>query len=191
MKIKRNTVMEGSRFEVNDIISFELDDGEPVEAMAVKQEGENMIFCLLDCLRDEYPMNTEPTNKGGYEMSDMRKTLRDKILPRFPEEIRKKLVPFENGDLLRLPTEKEIFGKNECGAPESDKTVQWEPMKLWRNKIALQGSNGVWEWYWLQNPLRDVASATYFAYVYGIGTCGAYNASNPLGVRPAFQILNL
>ena len=38
--------------------------------------------------------------------------------------------------------------------------------------------------YWL----RNVADSTSFALVYGYGTCNYYNASNSLGVRPAFNI---
>ena len=151
-----------------------------------------MIFCLVDCLKDEYPMNDRSTNKGGYEASKLRSTLRDVILPRFPAEITEKMVPFENGDLLRLPTEKEIFGRNCFGLDEPEEVTQWEPMKLRRNRIAFHGHNGDWEWYWLQNPaLRDVVSAAGFATVRSYGSAAySYASSSWVGVRPAFQIPN-
>ena len=177
------------RFSVGDIISFTLNDGEIVEALGVKNDPDGMVFCAVDCLAKEYAMNAENTNKGGYEASDLRKALNNEIIDRFPSDIRERLVPFDNGDLLRIPTEKEIFGKNEYGEDEPDTVTQWEPMKLRRNRIALQGHNGVWEWYWLQNRLRDVVSAAYFALVDGTGTCYYYGASYPwVGVRPAFKI---
>ena len=181
----------GRAFGVGDTISFDLTDGEHMEAIAVKEETDGMIFCAVDCLETEYQMNKKPTNKGGYEASELRKALNGEILERFPAEIRESMVPFENGDLLRLPTEKEIFGKNKYGEDEPDTVTQWEPMKLRRNRIAFQGYNGEWEWYWLQNRLRDVASATYFAHVTSSGVAYYDDASNSLGVRPTFKIKNL
>ena len=185
-------VQDACSILVGDIISFELTDGEAVEAMAVKKDDQNTIFCLVDCLRDEYKMNSRNTNKGGYEASELRAKLNVEILARFPTEITEMMVPFANGDLLRLPTEKEIFGVNSYGLDEPEDVTQWKPMKLRRNRIAFQGLNGSWEWYWLQNPaLRDVASSTHFALVTGNGHAAANSASDSIGVRPAFQIRNL
>ena len=96
------------------------------------------------------------------------------------------MVPFGNGDYLRLPTEKEIFGENYYGEYESPYVQQWKPMKQRRNRIAFQGKNGGWEWYWLQNKCRD--SAAHFACVYADGDASCSGASDSLGVRPAFKI---
>lgn len=181
----------GRAFGIGDMISFDLTNGEHMEAMAVKEESDGMIFCAVDCLEQEYPMNRKPTNEGGYEACELRKTLNSEIVERFPAEIREIMVPFESGDLLRLPTEKEIFGANKYGEDEPDTVTQWEPMKLRRNRIAFQGRNGAWEWYWLQNRLRDVASAAHFALVNYGGHANYSSASNSLGVRPAFKIENL
>lgn len=175
-----------SNYTVGDIISFSLTDGEEVEALAVKQEQDGMIFCLVDCLADEMPMNQEDSNRGGYDASDLREQLRGKILDRFPAEIREKMVAFSNGDLLRLPTEKEIFGCNEYGQTEPDSVTQWEPMKKRRNRIAFQGKNGGWEWYWLMNKVEG--SAAYFAGVRNDGFASCTGASDARGVRPAFKI---
>lgn len=175
-----------SGYTLGDVIAFTLTDGEEVEALAVKQEQDGMVFVLVDCLRKEYPMNQRNTNKGGYEKCGLRKKLNGEILDRFPAEIREKMVAFPNGDLLRLPTEREIFGKNPYGEDETD-TVQWEAMKDRRNRIAFQGSKtGTWEWYWLQNEVED--SAADFAYVGGSGLANYDNASNDYGVRPALKI---
>ena len=193
MTVQRTIQTETEHFEIGDIIGVTLTDGEPIEAMAVKQTGENMIFCFVDCLQKEYRMNSHNTNKGGYEASELREKLGTEILLRLPEELRMKMLPFENGDLLRLPTEKEIFGENRFGLDEPETVAQWEPMKLRRNRIAFHGSNGPWEWYWLANPaLRYPASTGYFAYVNSNGYCNYTSASYAnIGVRPAFQIKNL
>lgn len=175
-------------FRVGDMITFSLTDGETVEAMAVMPEPDGMIFCAVDCLEKEYPMMRRGNKGKTYEESDLRKELNGEILQRFPEDIRARMIPFENGDLLRIPTEREIFGENEYGVNEPEAVAQWDVMKLRRNRIAFQGHNGAWEWYWLQNHVRDVASAALFAYVYGDGCASYSTASVSLGVRPAFKI---
>ena len=186
METRKIVCTDTQSFNVGDIISFRLNDGEFVEAMAVKAEQDGMLFLLVDCLYDEERMNRTDTNRGGYEESDLRRKLNSAIICRFPQEIREQMVAFENGDFLRLPTEKEIFGVNEYGEKEPDSVEQFEPMKFRRNRIAFQGHNGGWEWYWLQNKKKG--SAAYFARVYDGGLAGYYGASTSLGVRPAFKI---
>ena len=168
MKLFRNIEVEADgQYSVGDVISFTLTDGEEVEALAVKQERDGMIFILLDCMRKEYRMNHSRSNRGGYKKSVLRKTLCTKILERFPSEIHEKMIAFDNGDLLRLPTEREIFGLNSHGETEPENV----------NKL---------EWYWLQN--KGEGSSAYFSYVYDIGFASSGIASEPRGVRPVFKI---
>jgi len=63
---------------------------------------------------------------------------------------------------------------------------QWEPMKLRKNRIAFQGKNGGWEWYWLQNRADGYAAG--FASVDSDGLADCSGASYASGVRPAFKI---
>lgn len=186
MKVKRMIKSDVDTFKVGDIIKVKLTDGVKVQAMAMQQEEDGMIFCLVDCLPGEYPMNSTRTNEGGYEESDLRKKLNGEILNLFPAELTDMMAPFDNGALLRLPTEKEIFGENYYGEYESPYVQQWKPMKQRRNRIAFQGKNGGWEWYWLQNKCRDSAAA--FARVAGFGGAAYDLASSSRGVRPAFKI---
>ena len=176
-------------YMVGDVIAFTLTDGEEVEALAVKQEQDGMIFCLVDCLNQEYSMNEENSNRGGYEATDLRVKLNGEILDRFPADIREKMVAFANGDYLRLPTEKEIFGCNDYGKAEPDDVQQWEPMKQRKNRIAFQGKGtDRWEWYWLQNAHKRYAAR--FALVSLSGSAYYDDASAAAGVRPAFKILH-
>lgn len=176
-------------YMVGDVIAFTLTDGEEVEALAVKKEQDGMIFCLVDCLNQEYSMNEEDSNRGGYEATDLRVKLNGEILERFPADIREKMVAFANGDYLRLPTEKEIFGCNDYGKVEPDDVQQWEPMKQRKNRIAFQGKGtDRWEWYWLQNAHKRYAA--YFARVLNSGVANCFIASVAAGVRPAFKILH-
>lgn len=174
-------------YMVGDVIAFTLTDGEEVEALAVKQEQDGMIFCLVDCLNQEYSMNEEDSNRGGYAATDLRVKLNGEILDRFPADIRAKMIAFANGDYLRLPTEKEIFGCNDYGKAEPDDVEQWEPMKQRKNRIAFQGKGtDRWEWYWLQNAHKRYAAN--FAYAGNYGNADYTNASSVNGVRPAFKI---
>lgn len=184
MEVVRKIKLKSEKFKPGDIISFELADGEKVRARAVKRDKNGMLFCMVDCLKREEQMNSRDTNEGGYEASDLRKKLNSDILDRFPAEIRDRMKPMENGDLLRIPTEREIFGENKYG--DSDNAEQWPCMKQVRNRIALLGYNGNLPWYWLQNRSRNSASG--FCVVSDYGNAGASIASNSLGVRPVFLL---
>lgn len=187
MKVRRTEKIKVNTFRVGDVIRFKLSDGEKVEMLAVKEESDGMIFCFVDCLAKEYSMNEQNTNEGGWDASDMRKKLNGEILDRFPKKIKKLLIPFANGDLLRIPTEKEIFGENKYGENETD-VEQWELMKQRRNRIAFQGLNGAWEWYFLKNRVPN--SAACFAGADSNGGCNCGNASGEAGVRPVAKIKN-
>ena len=190
MEIKRVTKMDmnTTNFEVGDVFSMTMTNGEKVEAMAMKQENDGMIFMLVDCIRGEYRMNSDNTNRGGYDASDLRGQLNGEILERFPDEVRELMVDFPNGDLLRLPTEKEIFGTNRYGEAESEKVKQFEPMKLLRNRIAFRGMNGYYEWWWLSNKMKGDAAR--FVLIDSGGSATSYGAYYALGVRHAFKIKN-
>ena len=194
MKVYRTSeVLAGGKYEVGDIVSYTMEDGEEVEALAVKEEFDKhgnlcMVFMLLDCLKEECRMNRDDTNDGGYEESHLRDQLATKYLEKFPAALRLNMVPFENGDLLRIPTEREIFGRNIYGEEEPNTVEQFEPMKKRRNRMAFDGLNGETQAYWLQN--KRVGSATNFCYVGNTGGAGGRYASSSLGVRPLYRIRN-
>ena len=175
---------EDRRVQPGDRIQFELEGGERMEAIAVRREQGGMLFIFTDCLRKEYALHDGRTYPG-WDKSELRGKLQEEVLPRFPEELRKLMIPFANGDLLRIPTEKEIFGENEYGEKEPDGVAQFEIMKDRRIRIADQGfESGTYEIYWLQN--RGVDSASWAAFVYGYGAAYWGSASDVFGVRPLF-----
>lgn len=191
MLVKRTMKVDVELFEVGDIIKFKLTDGEKVQAMAVKQTPEGMLFVLVDCLAKEYPMFNDIDDMDeediSYATSDLRKALNGEILDRFPKEIKDRMVAVNaEGDMLRIPTECEIFGENVYGQEESKLTKRWKPMKKKRNRIAFQGKEGAWEWYWLMNRHKDYASD--FAIVDDNGSATFTTASNSYGVRPVFLL---
>lgn len=194
MEVIRNMTVETELFELGDIISFDLTTGEKVQAMAVRETPNGMLFMTVDCLKTEYKMfeNVSRAEVVDYEHSDLRQKLNGEILESFPEEIRERMVGMRVGqtncfDMLRIPTEREIFGENPYGADEPKSVRRFYGMEERRNRIAWQGSKtGEFEWYWLQNRAEDTASS--FAYVASNGNADSYTASNSLGVRPVFLL---
>ena len=196
MEVRKKITLETEIFEVGDVIKFKLTNDEKVKAMAVKETTEGMLFITVDCVGGEQPMFKNPGGMGSVELcyanSDLRYYLKDELLPLFPEEIKSSMVGMrigntDNFDLLRIPTEKEIFGENVYGQDEG-KVKQFKGMKKRRNRIAFNRSNGKedWQWYWLQN--RHKESASNFAHVNSDGFASYYYASNSNGVRPVFLL---
>jgi len=194
MEVIRKITVDTELFELGDTISFELTTGEQAQAMAVRETPNGMLFMFVDCLKTEQKMfeNVNNAEVVDYEHSDLRKKLNGEILESFPEEIRERMVGMRVGqtncfDMLRIPTEREIFGENPYGVDEPKSVRRFYGMEERRNRIAWQGSKtGEFEWYWLQNKVED--SASHFAYVYGNGDAYCGSASNSLGVRPVFLL---
>ena len=189
MIVKRTVKIDVDKFKVGDIIKFKLTDGEKVQAMAVKETEEGMLFVFVDCLTKGYPMfnNIDDMDEVGisYANSDLRKVLNGEILERFPKKIKDHMVAVNaEGDILRIPTEREIFGENVYGQEESKLAERWKPMRKKRNRIAFQGKEDAWGWCWLMNRHKNYAS--YFARVHYDGNATCTNASYPNGVRPVF-----
>lgn len=195
MEVRRKMTVDTEMFEIGDVIKFKLTNGEKVKAMAVRETSEGMLFVTVDCMGGEQPMFKNPGSMGSMELcyanSDLRHYLKDELLPLFPEKIKSRMVGMrigntDNFDLLRIPTEKEIFGKNQYGKDEG-KVKHFKGMKKRRNRIAFDRSNGKenWQWYWLQNKHKEYAS--YFAVV-DISGLAYYGASDSRGVRPVFLL---
>lgn len=128
LKVKRTEKLKTDLFNVGDVVSFRMTTGEKVEMLAVKSELDGMIFCSVNCMTEESYMNESGSSSGVWNESDLRAKLNGEILDRFPKKIKRLLTPFANGDLLRIPTEKEIFGENKYGENETG-VEQWNPMK--------------------------------------------------------------
>lgn len=143
------------------------------------------IFLLDQYLDKPMVMNRKDTNKGGYEESDLRETLRSKEILDIFKDIRDYMVPFENGDLLRLPFASELFGAELPEWWEADNHKQWPLMEDRHNRLASR--QGKYEWGWLQNKVK--MSSTEFCFIDAGGSDGWHSvASAARGVRPVFQI---
>lgn len=186
MKVKRTIEIETENlrygFEVGDQITI----GHYTATCQATPGADVGLFFLDQYLDKAMQMNRRNTNLGGYADSDLRKELNsDKILKTFKGL---ELVPFENGDLLRLPFYGELFGHDdwyESGAVEPDSCEQLPLMKDRRNRIASRKGEE-YEWGWLQNRRQE--SAAPFCNVADLGAATARGASGSVGVRPAFLI---
>ncbi|MCI6172651.1 MAG: hypothetical protein MR671_00080 [Clostridiales bacterium] len=131
MKIERMTEIETSDIQIGDKIRV---DHYMATCQTVTPQG--AIFLLDQYLDKAYQMNWKNTNKGGYDESDLRKALQsDEVLDIFAG-IRDYMVPFDNGDLLRIPFAGELFGDKLpewCGP---DGHEQWPLMRDRRNRLA-------------------------------------------------------
>lgn len=196
MEVMRNMTIDTELFELGDIISFTLTTGEKVKAKAIRETPNGMLFITVDSLKDEQKMFENPgrAEKVDYEHSDLRKKLNGEIFESFPEEIKGRMVGMRVGqtncfDMLRIPTEREIFGENPYGKDEPVSVRRFYGMENRRARIAFQGSETgtwEWEWYWLQNKVED--SASLFAGVGYNGDADCNDASNSRGVRPVFLL---
>lgn len=183
MKVYRKAEIENpAEFKIGDQITVG-----KYTATCQKVSDEGIALFLMDTYDDEArPMNRTNTNKGGYAASDLRKYLQsEEALADFDEELRARMVPFENGDLLRIPTHAELFAGEDADDYEEIAGEQWPLMKDRRNRLAMRRNQ--WEWGWLMNRFLDEDEDA-FGYVYSLGSAGSAGASGLNGVRRAFLI---
>ncbi len=152
-------------------------------ATCQKVTKKGALFLLDQYLDEPFKMNRENTNEGGYEASDLRTELqKEEVLDIF-SSIRDMMVPFKNGDLLRIPYAEEFFGDVDGYEPSGKK--QWPLMKDRKNRIAIREGE-TYERGWLRNEVES--SSAHFARVTTNGTAPYANASNSGGVRPVFRL---
>lgn len=152
-------------------------------ATCQKVTKKGALFLLDQYLDEPFKMNRENTNEGGYEASDLRTELQKNSILEIFSSVREMMVPFKNGDLVRIPYAEEFFG--DVDTYESSGKKQWPLMQDRKNRIAIREGEA-YEWGWLQNKVKS--SGTVFAGVDhgGLTTCGG--ASLSYGVRPVFRL---
>lgn len=181
MKVKRIIETEVTKFEVGDQIKVG-----KYTATAMKQDGDNMIFCF-----DQYL-------DKPYTHENLLEKLNDDLLnpdSLIPISLLSQLVHVD-GYLFRVPYAGEMFNETEelqyiLGHYKADKDGEflkcWPAMKDRKNRIAIR-KDEPYEWEWLMN--ETIMSAAYFAFVLSFGLAYYGTASSSYGVRPVFQIAN-
>ena len=179
MKIERMTEIETSNIEVGDRIHV---DHYTATCQEITPKG--ALFLMDQYLDKPMVMNRNNSNQGGYEESDLRRALQSVDVLKLFSGIREWMVPFDNGDLLRIPFAGEIFGDKLPEWCEPDGHEQWPLMRDRRNRLASRC--GDYEWGWLQNKDKTTSMDCCFS-----DSCGficVWFASKAGGVRLAFLI---
>lgn len=172
------TIQAANEFKVGDQIEVG-----KYTATCQKVTRKGALFLLDQYLDEPFRMNRENTNEGGYDASSLRTELQKNNILEIFDSVRGMMVPFKNGDLLRIPYAEEFFGDDDDYEPSGKK--QWPLMKDRKNRIAIREGEA-YEWGWLQNKVKS--SSARFALVNYYGYAASYGASNSSGVRPVFRL---
>lgn len=183
MKVLRKREVEVKKARIGDQITIQLAGVGEFTATAQKITDRGPLFMFDDYVASR-PMNAKPTNKGGFEKSDLNKWMSDVLLPAFPEAMQGKI---EN---LTIPTYGQMFGHDDWynDVIEPDDDEQFPLMAKQRNRVA--DFNNDYKWGWLQNATKKKVSSSFFAYVSFIGFGPGTSASSSCGVRPAFLLID-
>ena len=171
-----------SKTKVGDKITVDLKELGKFEATAHEVTDNNVLFIFDDYIA-ERPMNERPTNKGGYEKSDLKKWIDTYLYSLFPLELRKRIVE------LTIPSVGQVVGwENEWDKEhfEADDDEQLPLMKLIKNRVAY--FNNKCKWGWLRNATKKEYSSAHFALVATGGGASCGYASYYNGVRPYFRL---
>lgn len=181
MEVKREVAIQTNELNVGDRIRVDLPKEEHM-ATAINRERNGMLFLFDNYLNEERQIDSEMYYKGGYDASEMRNFLQrlEKI---FPKTLRSQMVPFENGDLIRLLSAKEMFGINDDGL-QGRWSIEW--MKNQQHRIAYRKSHGYeWgDWGWTETSNSE---GNFYIVDYS-GTISLASPNHFYGVRPVFKI---
>ena len=171
-------------WDIGDIIQFNLTDGESIEAQCQKIEDGKAIFWVTHCLEKPHIMETD-SGVSKWEETELRIYLNTEVLDRFPQEIRKKMIPIYKDDLLTIPSMEDIFGDWDYDRwkPKAD-ALNNRNWKLMENKQYR--SNGAW--YWLRSSCYYSSYGYYWCYVSASGGASVDDGGDASGLAPAFAI---
>lgn len=184
-QVKMDDFDEVGEWQIGDIIRFTLLTGEAIEAQCQRVDHKGATFCLTHCLEEERPINEENTNEGGWDESDLRKWLNEKLINDFPSDIRKRMKPIYKDDLLTLPSVEDVFGDWDYD--------EWEPKEEGLNNrnwplMEKRQYRAKGNWWWERSAFY--ANATGFCRVNTNGYATNRYASSSIGLAPAFLIAN-
>ena len=163
------------------------------------KKSATVAFHFITAPTDDRVINNEWTNKGGWEVCDMREYLNGEFLSILPDELASLIVPVEiqtadggssnakiktTVDKVFLHSEVEVFGKTVYS--KAGEGSQLAIFKDWRNRLKSYYGKEWGIWYWLRSPFSG--DSTYFCIVNYYGIASYYGANNSYGVCPCFNI---
>lgn len=178
---KCKMMMRMADIKVGDQIEIPLKDMGTFTATAQQITDDGILFMFDDCVTRR-SMNSECTNKGGYEKSELRKWVENDLFDAFPDYLKSKMSN------LTLPTYGQMFGHDDWyeQAIEPDNDEQLPLMKIRKNRVVDYEND--YTSYWVKNATKKSYSSDSFAYVNYDGDASCTNAIIGLGVRPVFLI---
>lgn len=160
-------------------------------------KGGRRRFVLKDCIGEPHVMNKQPTNKGGYMNSELRRYVLDELLPLFPDALRSAFIPrtmseFIDGkareytDTLWIPSAADVLGDAAGDYWEADPSgEQLRIFERERDRVKEVAGKGTYPW-WLRSANRN--SSRRFAAVDTSGDVYYNSAYYSLGVAPGFDL---
>lgn len=148
-------------FQLNDVITFSLSDGECVEAIVIDidQVNHRVTFVFKNCFRD----NCTYTDVDNFLIS--------KYLM-FPKSLRNVI----DDDSFKLLSKEDVFS-----------SCRYEYFDMIQNRITFIGSHPVM--WWLDNKTSIMFDDDEYRLVRNDGQLGHFKADCPGGVRPKFTIV--
>ena len=174
----KTAIDEGTIKVGDEFLTFDIDDD---AVFVVAHVGKRKVrFVRKYLLENDRAMKTDESDLIAWLNGEYKNCL--------PDDLKEGIYKGK----ITIPTEAQVFGKNEVGKKEYRK--QWDYFKKTKNRIATHEPEEEYsKWWWTRTPYfdkeRDVVSSAYFAHVYSNGHCAYSAASATLGVRPAFTIL--
>lgn len=175
--IKRHKDM----LRLEEELSFNLKDGREyvLQVAAINPDGDGGIVLISKDIRDWGEMNKIPPNRGGWEVSEMRRYLNYEFINLLPDSLVKIIQPRTLPDCgcldhLWLPSYMEVYGKP---VDETDSGQQFELFAKDRNLYKTR-ADGVADGWWLRSP--NIAPAVFWRVrsdstnvaVYATSSCG-------------------
>lgn len=178
---KCKMMMRMADIKVGDQIEIPLKDIGTFTATAQQITDDGILFMFDDCVTRR-SMNSECTNKGGYEKSELRKWVENDLFDAFPDYLKSKVSN------LTLPTYGQMFGHDDWyeQAIEPDNDEQLPLMKIRKNRVVDYEND--YTSYWVKNATKKSYSSDGFAGVVSRGLALWGGADNDGGVRPVFLI---
>lgn len=170
----KKAIEEGT-IRVEDEIITKDKDGTAIFVVADIRDGW-ITFVRKFVLQDDKPMKRKDFDLIQWLNSDYMETL--------DADLKAMMIAPEGQQLIDLPREIDVFGKNRYGVHEEGS--RWEYFKKLNNRICGTGDDAEYsEWWWMNTQHK--ASAAYFCHCNSFGNAGYnYACDANLDVRPRF-----
>jgi hypothetical protein len=206
-KLAKATADDTSTFCIGDTKQITLKDGSTIHVRIIDTHHDvdsngntiPLTFETVETLNEDFQMNGDWTNEGGWGKSDLRKKLNGSIFEELlPDDLKAVIVPavkttgigsakkehILTSDKLFLLSEQEIFGRQIYSIGGEGSWYQW--YKLENTPYGKRKQNGEEDLRWERSP--NGSNTTYFCIVYSNGNANNDDASYSNGVSFGFCV---